>query len=112
MKKSILEQKLTYKALGFMLDDSGLFIDHILEQPGNDEVKAKFKNVCAMLSEPLTKRLEDTLSLLRITKREFLEAAIIEALDRADLIMQECGLSDYLEELADHQANSKKAAQC
>jgi len=108
MKKSILEQKITYKALGFMLDDSGVLIDHALENP-SPELKARFKNVCAMISEPLTTRLENTLGLLRMSKREFLEAAIIEALDKADLIMEECGVDDYLEGLAAHQEAEEQA---
>lgn len=109
MKKSILEQKLTYKALGFILDDSGSFIDQALE----NKVFARdhhFKNVCAMISQPLTERLENTLGLLHMSKREFLEAAIIEALDKADLIMEECGVDDYLEGLAEQQAKTKEIA--
>jgi hypothetical protein len=107
MKKSKLEQKLMHKSLGFMLDDSAKLIDIVLEDSGNDEIKAKFKNVCAMLSEPLIKRLEDTLGLLGISKREFLELAIIDALDKADLAIEESGLKNYLQDMALHQESQK-----
>jgi len=110
MKRSPLELKLTYKALGFIVDDSETILDIALQSEPDLLVKHHFKNVCAMISEPLTKRLEDTLSLLKITKREFIELAIIEALNQADVIMDECGVTDYLEDLARHQAKEREAA--
>jgi hypothetical protein len=97
MKKSILEQKLTYKALGFMFDDSDRLLDHMIES-GNEDVKKHFKNVCAALSMPLIERLENTLGLLNMSKREFFELAIIEALNKADEVMKEVGVDDYIEE--------------
>lgn len=97
--KTLLEQKLTQKALNFRFGHDAAFLDHLLS---DEEVakKNKYKNVCAMLSEPLTNRLENTLGLLSMTKREFLELAIIEALDKADAVMADCGVDDYLEELS------------
>jgi hypothetical protein len=47
------------------------------------------KTVCAPISIELFERLTNTLSLLDISKRSFIEAAIIEALDKADVIMAE-----------------------
>jgi hypothetical protein len=95
--KSILEKKLTYKALGF-LHQNDFLIDVAMENP-SPEVQAQFKikNVCAAIPGVLVTRLEDTLSLLGMTKREFLESAIIDALDKADVVMAECGVFEYLE---------------
>jgi hypothetical protein len=47
------------------------------------------KTVCAPISIELFDRLTETLGLLDISKRTFIEAAIIEALDKADIIMGE-----------------------
>ena len=47
------------------------------------------KTVCAPISIELFDRLSNTLNVLDISKRSFIEAAIIEALDRADVIMAE-----------------------
>jgi hypothetical protein len=75
---------------------------------------AEFKTVCAPLSIPLFDRLTNTLSILDISKRAFIEAAIILALNEADEIITEvdvfegrapvatdeektAALSDYLE---------------
>ena len=110
MKKSILEQKLTYKALGFMHKNDFL-IDDALENPSLElQAKLKMKNVCASIHGDLVARLENTLSLLSMTKREFLESAIIDALDKADVVMEETGVTDYLEELAEHQAKEREVA--
>jgi hypothetical protein len=49
----------------------------------------EFKTVCAPISLPLFDRLTNTLSILDISKRAFIESAIVEALDQADQIMAE-----------------------
>lgn len=99
MKKTYLEQVLVFKSLDFVLGTDGKATDHILSQPGNDDLKNQFKNVCAPLPSSLVERLESTLGLLNISKRQFITAAIIEALDKADVIMKEWGVDEYLEEL-------------
>lgn len=50
---------------------------------------ADFKTVCTPLSIPLFDRLSNTLSILDISKRKFIEAAIVEALNKADEIMSQ-----------------------
>lgn len=47
----------------------------------------EIKTVCAPICIELFDRLTNTLNLLDISKRSFIEAALIEALDRADAIM-------------------------
>lgn len=97
MKKSKLEQKLIYKSLGYLQNNDSI-LEYALQNP-SPELTAKFKikNVCASLNGELVERLENTLGLLRMTKREFLEAAIVEALDKADEVMQDCGVFEYLD---------------
>lgn len=109
MNKSILEQKLTYKALGFIYGDNDKIIDYALDS-GDEGMKKHFKNVCAPLSAPLTERLESTLGLLQMSKREFFELAIIEALNKADEVMKAVGVDDYIDELAERQEAARKAA--
>jgi hypothetical protein len=50
---------------------------------------AEFKTVCTPLSIPLFDRLSNTLSILDISKRKFIEAAIVEALNKADEIINQ-----------------------
>jgi len=49
---------------------------------------AQIKTVCAPISIPLFERMNRTLSLLDISKRQFIEAAIIEALNHADRVIE------------------------
>lgn len=101
MKKSKLEQKVTYKSLGVVLNADK---DFLLEAALEDETvqkKHKMKNVCAMLSGDLTERLENVLNKIGITKREFLELAIIDALDKTEVIMEDAGIDEYYSVLAD-----------
>jgi len=108
--KTILEKKLTYKALGFLYQNDFL-IDAAMENPSPElQAKFKIKNVCAVIPGVLVERLESTLSLLNMTKGEFLTSAIIDALDKADSVMEECGVTEHLEELADHQAKEREVA--
>jgi hypothetical protein len=94
---SPLEQKLLHKVLDYKFKSSGsAALDYVLNDPANQEaIKGKFKNVCALISEPLTNRLEETLSVLSMSKREFLEVAIIEALDKIDSIINEVDAFEF-----------------
>ena len=53
----------------------------------NEDVK--LQNVCAKIPLPLVERLESALSILSMSKREFIEIAIINALDETDSIFAE-----------------------
>jgi hypothetical protein len=50
------------------------------------------KTVCAPISVQLFERMNETLGLLDISKRTFIEAAIIEALNKADAIMEQVNI--------------------
>jgi hypothetical protein len=49
----------------------------------------KLRQVCAMLPPVLFEKLEATCEMLGVTKRKFMEGALIEALDRAEAIVAE-----------------------
>jgi hypothetical protein len=106
--KSILEKKLIYKALGF-LHENDFLVDAAMENPTAElQARFKIKNVCAALPGVLVERLESTLGILGITKRDFLHSAIIDALDKADAVMDEYGLNEYLDEIAVRQAKDRE----
>jgi hypothetical protein len=82
-----LDEILTYRALAFkhghsVTTNSG--IDAVI-----GEGSTQTKNVCAHLSLPLVDRLENALGILDMSKRAFIESAIIDALDRYDSIASE-----------------------
>ena len=59
------------------------------------------KQICTTLTKALTDELEQVLSLLGMTKRRFIEMAVINALDEAKLILEVHGVEDYLGSKAD-----------
>lgn len=94
-------QFIQFKALAFKFGDDRV-VDLILDE--DIEQKLPVKNVCAKMHVDLCNRLDDTVSLLQISKRKFIEMAIIDALNKSDLILEETGVTDYLEELEKRQA--------
>jgi hypothetical protein len=61
----------------------------------------KLKNICAYMPETLVNRLEKTLALLEMSKREFITMAVVEALDKVDALKEEYGLTQQLKEMAE-----------
>lgn len=61
---------------------------------------AKFRNVCAKLHPDLVDRLEVVISLLGMSKRDFIEIALIDALDRSEKTLDDVGAlsSHFIEE--------------
>jgi hypothetical protein len=116
-KQSLFEQKITLKALNTKFGhNSDYFADMIINDPANAEgLKGKFKNVCAALNMPLVERLENTIGLLDMSKRDFFELAIIEALDKADLIIADIDIHEIhramdAQQVQDAAKNGKEAA--
>lgn len=103
LKELITQRALTFKLEGWQSPHQAEFMESLIEKdPKSAEI---FKNVCAPLPVDLAKRLEDTIGLLGLTKRQFLTNAVSSALDDADLIMKELDIFEYENE---YQENLKK----
>lgn len=107
------DQFIQYRALNFKAlvegQTAGSAIDQHLEKEaakGSPEIKT----VCAPISVGLFNRLTHTLSLLDISKRTFIEAAIIEALDKADVIMAEVDIFENQDPPAEALAETDEKA--
>lgn len=103
------DQYIQYRALAFKYETlkSGVIssaIEQMIEKMPKNGLDADglklppLKNVCAKVSVSLSERLDNTTSTLGISKRQFIEMALIEALDRADEIMGDVGIDEALEE--------------
>lgn len=102
-------QKIQYHALHLMYGvNGGKIAESMLAADPTLAEKIKLRNVCALIPNDLFERLESTCGLLDISKREFIQSAIEEALDLADKVMEETGLDDHLEALAQEQAKAKE----
>lgn len=49
-----------------------------------DEHRDKLRNVCALISPALFDALEDVCQKLSVTKRQFIEAVIVEGVEKAE----------------------------
>lgn len=84
-----LDEILTYRALAFKHGHSVTNSSIIDAAISDGQAPSVTKNVCAHLSLPLVDRLENALGILDMSKRAFIESAIIDALDRYDSIAAE-----------------------
>lgn len=98
-------QKIQYHALHHMYGtDGNKIIDSMLASDPSIAEKNKLRNVCALIHSELFDRLENMCSFLDISKREFIEYALIEALNLANKITEEVALDAHYEALAEFQA--------
>lgn len=91
-------QLIQYKALDHLHTLSGSSI--IDRLPESEIPKSQMRNVCALISVPLFEELEAMCGLLGLSKREFIEAALIESLAKANTVIDEVGLHQALWEQA------------
>jgi len=65
-------------------DVQDALIDEFMKRDGGE-----FRNMCAHISLPLYDEIENTCKLLDISKRRFVEGALIDAIKRANAIVSE-----------------------
>lgn len=72
----------------------------VLDLIAEDRIEANFplKNVCAKVTPQLADEIDEVVGLLGISKRRFLEAAFVEAVQRAHEIMKVEGVWEVIEE--------------
>lgn len=73
---------------------SGDLIGDFLEQP---DVKAKMKNICAFISPQLFGEVEEMGNLLDLSKRQIVEMALVDFLNKAQAVIQEVDVFEGVE---------------
>lgn len=85
MKNQYFNEVLLSKALAFKLGaDNQVLLDLGLEHSDQP-----MKQVCAKLSQKLSDQIENVCGILDISKRQFIEMALINAIDEFDQIADE-----------------------
>ncbi len=93
---SHFDQYIQHKALSFKFDDSGNVLDVMLDKSDDGQIGGiKFKNVCAKLTEQLVDEMDGICGMLQMSKRQFIELAVIEALERCNSIFEEVDVFEY-----------------
>lgn len=86
---------LQFKALRQVYGSSSIdFTEMALKNASPDE-KAQFRNVCALIHIDLFNELESICGLLDLSKRKFIEGALIEAIANANRIIDEEGVHEH-----------------
>lgn len=91
MTRTLVDSLVTEKTLAMINGNNSADPFDLIEQD-----VPQIKNVCAKVSVQLSDRLDNTLGLLGISKRLFIEAALIDALNKASQIMEQEGLREAL----------------
>ena len=103
MTRTLVDSLVTEKTLAMINGNNNADLVDLIEQD-----VPQIKNVCAKVSVQLSDRLDNTLGLLGISKRRFIEAALIDALNKASQIMDEEGLHEALSFDPEDQENQDK----
>jgi hypothetical protein len=72
-----------------------MLVDAMAEQDTSGRIT---RQICAKVAPELIDKVDSVLAVLHVSKRRFIEAAIVDAVIRAEAIMQAEGLYDVLNE--------------
>jgi hypothetical protein len=91
-KPNQFDQYIQYKALEFKFQGTSFpnsFLDDAVDRSGES---APIKNVCAKLHVSLSDKIDETVAMLNMSKRKFIELAIIEAIARSESIVDKADI--------------------
>lgn len=97
---SFFDQYIQHRVLAFKFTnvDNGKLFDRLIE---NGEIvdtgSVELRNVCAKLSVQLADRLDNTLAMIDMSKRQFVEMALIEALNKVDQALEEQNAFEFFQ---------------
>ncbi len=104
-----LDALLTERSLHFLNVQRNQTLIDALPDEYFDATEVPLKNVCAKVAVQLSNDIDEIVGLLHISKRRFLEAAFIEAVERSRAIMAHEGVDDLLDEIADRQSAERQS---
>ena len=97
MPRTQIDALVTLKSLEIIASNEFL-LDAVLDDRLGSTEQMPVRNVCAKISSELADRLDNLCSFLSISKRRFIEAAIIDALEKSGEIIREEGVNEHLAE--------------
>ncbi|MGE8450148.1 MAG: hypothetical protein ACN6OP_05875 [Pseudomonadales bacterium] len=96
--RSPLDALVTEKALHLISGSGNADLADHLGLTDQVETSGQIKNVCAKVATELAEEIDGIVGLLGISKRRFLEAAMIEAVQKAKGILDAEGVWEWLDE--------------
>lgn len=95
MPRTQIDALVTLKSLE-LIASNDVVVDAVLDDRVGSTDQMPVRNVCAKLSNELADRLDNLCGFLSISKRRFIEAAIIDALEKSTEIIREEGVNEHL----------------
>ncbi|HZK25697.1 MAG TPA: hypothetical protein VFC74_10000 [Oscillospiraceae bacterium] len=95
-----LNEYLHYRALAAKHDNAQVFaglMDSVVES-GSAAVPTR--QIATVVAATLVDELDDLLAILKMTKRQFMEMALIDAMQKANEILDGYGVNDFYEDQA------------
>jgi hypothetical protein len=89
-KETLTLQALKLKQLHTRGCSDPAFLEALLENAKPEGVpEPEMRNICALVSRPLFDKVEQLCGLLELSKRQFVEMALVEFVDKANQVMSE-----------------------
>jgi hypothetical protein len=90
-KETLTLQALKLKALHTRGCSDPAFLEALLENatPEEKAQATETRNICALVSLPLFDKVEQLCGLLELSKRQFVEMALVDFVAKANLVMAE-----------------------
>jgi hypothetical protein len=73
-------------------------MESVISESGEQVGEFELKNVCAKVTSQLSQQIDDCVQVLGVSKRKFLEAAMIEACRKAEDLCEELDLYKLYEQ--------------
>lgn len=103
-----LNEYLHYRALAAKHESAQVYarlIDNLVE---SDSVTVPTRQIATVVPATLVDELDDLLAILKMTKRQFMEMALVNAMQEANEILECHGVNDFYEEQAERAAGGAK----
>lgn len=97
MSRTLLNSLVTQRSLTIVHEGANL-TDHVFNTGLADDMT---KNVCFRITNELSDRFDTTTKILEVSKRQFLECVLIDALNQADQVMRDEGVFNHFREAND-----------
>jgi uncharacterized protein with beta-barrel porin domain len=110
--RSSLDALITRASLDFVATTRNEFIADAIIDSEAMASSPLLKNVCAKVSSQLSGEIDTLCDLLSISKRSFIESALIEALAKAKQIIRDEGVHETLERFSSAPDASDASSSC
>ena len=101
MQKFDYNEFIHVRALAVKYQANGESMSNLLDPLVDASTVPQIKNVCAKLSVELSDKIDQTSDLLGISKRRFIEIALLQMIEHSEHVLECVGTNDAIEDALD-----------